>query len=151
MMHGGRRRAWSAAAFALLLGVLGVLVLPGLAAAQDDPADTSTTTAPTAPAAGGPRIVATLTAGDDSEPVEGVVMVVSLDGDEVGTGTSDEDGVAAVEVPGAGQYEVTLTVQNAVGATSTSPGAIAPAGDQNKDARRSGLGVRHRGIHSKIP
>ncbi len=108
MVHGGRRRAWSAAAFALLLGVLGVLVLPGLAAAQDDPADTSTTTAPTAPAAGGPRIVATLTAGDDSEPVEGVVMVVSLDGDEVGTGTSDEDGVAAVEVPGAGQYEVTL-------------------------------------------
>jgi branched-chain amino acid transport system permease protein len=108
MMHGGRRRAWSAAAFALLLGVLGVLVLPGLAAAQDDPADASTTTAPTAPAAGGPRIVATLTAGDDSEPVEGVVMVVSLDGDEVGTGTSDEDRVATVEVPGAGQYEVTL-------------------------------------------
>ena len=53
--------------------MLGVLVLPGLAAAQDDPADASTTTAPTAPAAGGPRIVATLTAGDDSEPVEGVV------------------------------------------------------------------------------
>ena len=57
---------------------------------------------------GGPRIVATLVAGDDREPVEGVEMVVSLDGEEIGSGESDADGVVSVEVPGAGQYDVTL-------------------------------------------
>ena len=101
--------AWRSAALALMVGVLAALVAPSLAAAQDAPADASTTTVPAAaPAAGGPRIVATLTAGDDGEPVAGGVMVVSLDGEEVGTGTSDDEGVVAVEVPGAGQYDVTL-------------------------------------------
>jgi len=107
------------------LGVVLAFALPGLAAAQDEPPDaptTSTTTgAPTATAQSGnptttaaesgsaaPRIVATLTAGDDGDPVEGVVMEVTSDGDEIGTGISDADGVAAVEVPGAGQYDVTL-------------------------------------------
>ena len=88
--------------------MLVAIFVPGTAAAQDDPTPT-TTAAPAAPAAGAPRIVATLTAGDGSDPIEGVVMVVAtLDGDEVGTGTSDEDGVVAVEVPAAGQYLVTL-------------------------------------------
>lgn len=88
---------------ALLLGVAAVLVAPAWAGAQE-PADTTTTTAAT----GAPRIVATLTVGDDAEPLEGVVMVVELDGEEVGTATSDADGVVAVEVPGAGQYTVFL-------------------------------------------
>jgi neutral amino acid transport system permease protein len=56
----------------------------------------------------GPRVVATLSAGDDAEPVEGVRITVALDGDEVAGGTSDEDGFVAIVVPGPGQYEVTL-------------------------------------------
>ncbi len=119
-----------------MLGALVVLFAPGVAAAQDQPTDdgtitTTTGTARDAPVAAepapiaegdGPRIVATLTAGDDGDPVEGVVMTVSLDGDEVGTGTSDRDGVVSVAVPGAGQYDVALDL-------STLPDGITLAED----------------------
>jgi branched-chain amino acid transport system permease protein len=94
---------WRSCLVALLLGVAAAFVAPAWAGAQE-PADTTTTTAAT----GAPRIVATLTVGDDAEPLKGVVMVVELDGEEVGTATSDADGVVAVEVPGAGQYTVFL-------------------------------------------
>ena len=70
---------------------------------------TPTDAAPTttvAAAEGAPRIVATLRAGD--EALEGIVMVVSLDGEEIGSAESDAEGFVAVEVPGPGQYDVTL-------------------------------------------
>jgi branched-chain amino acid transport system permease protein len=120
-----RSTAWRGGALALLLGVLVVLVAPSLAAAQDAPGSTTTS----APASGGPRIVATLTAGDDEEPIEGVVMIVTLDGDEIGQGTSDEDGVVAVEVPGEGQYVVTLdeeTLPDGVGFEADAPTELKP-------------------------
>lgn len=102
--------AWRSAALALLVGVLAALFVPSLAGAQEPPGDTTATTATTTTlaASDGPRLVATLTAGDDGEPVEGVVMVVRLDGEEVGSATSDADGLVAVELPGAGQYDVAL-------------------------------------------
>ena len=99
--------AWRSAALALLVGVLAALFVPSLAGAQEPPGDTTATTT-TLAATDGPRLVAMLTAGDDGEPVEGVVMVVRLDGEEVGSATSDADGLVAVELPGAGQYDVAL-------------------------------------------
>jgi neutral amino acid transport system permease protein len=54
----------------------------------------------------GPRIVATLAVG--GRPVEGVTMIVSSDGTEVGRADSDQDGRVAVELPAGGTYEVTL-------------------------------------------
>jgi neutral amino acid transport system permease protein len=44
----------------------------------------------------------------DDEPVEGVELVVRLEGEEVGRGTSDAEGHWEVAVPGAGTYEVEL-------------------------------------------
>jgi branched-chain amino acid transport system permease protein len=83
---------------------------PAGAPTDTTPAGESTPTAPSAtpapPTGGVPRVVATLTV--DGEPLEGVVMIVSLDGDEIGTAESDADGFVAVEVPGPGQYDVTL-------------------------------------------
>ncbi len=58
------------------------------------------------PAPALPRLVATLTAG--GEPVEGVTMIVSKDGTEVGRSDSGDDGRVEVEVPGGGSYDVTL-------------------------------------------
>jgi neutral amino acid transport system permease protein len=57
---------------------------------------------------GGPSIVATLTVGSPPRPVEGVTMIVSADGAEVGRADSDEDGRIRVQVPAGGTYEVTL-------------------------------------------
>ena len=79
--------------------------------AQEAPSttDPTTTTDPTATTtAGSTRIVATVTVDDDRTPVEGVELVVSLDGAEICRSTSDADGVAAVVVPGAGKYGVAL-------------------------------------------
>lgn len=77
------------------LAVLSVASAPS-ATAQDDGVDT---------AAQG-----TLTADIDGErtPIEGVVLVVSQDGEEIGTATSDADGKWRIVLPGAGSYEVTL-------------------------------------------
>lgn len=55
----------------------------------------------------GPAITGTLR-GPDREPVEGALLTVSADGDDIGTGTSDGDGVWRVEVPEPGTYAVTL-------------------------------------------
>ena len=63
---------------------------------------------PDATGTGGPRVVATLTAGEDGEPVEGAEMVVELDGEEIGRSASDEDGRVAVELPGPGTYDVSI-------------------------------------------
>lgn len=45
---------------------------------------------------------------EGAEPVEGVVVLVRLDGDDVGSATSDADGSWEVPVPGPGTYEVEL-------------------------------------------
>ena len=112
------QRFRGAALLALVVGS-SLLAFASPAAAQDGlPPTVTADTTPgepvegDAPAEGGPRIVATLVVGDDREPVEGVEMVVSLDGDEVGSAESDADGVVAVEVPGAGQYDVTLVADS---------------------------------------
>ena len=44
----------------------------------------------------------------DDEPVEGAEIEVRLDGEVVGSDTSDEDGDWRVEVPGPGRYSVSL-------------------------------------------
>lgn len=77
----------------------------------------------------GPRIVATLTLADTGAPLEGVVMLVSLDGAEVAEGVSGPDGVVAVEVPGAGQYDVKLdpaSLPDGVGFAAEARTALSP-------------------------
>jgi len=91
-------------ALAFVLG--GPLVAAVGAQTGDEGVDEPATEAVSDP--GGPRVVATLTSGDDSDPVEGVVITVALDGTDIAEGTSDEEGFVAIELPGAGQYEVTL-------------------------------------------
>lgn len=54
------------------------------------------------------KITTTLKVG--GEPIEGVEMIVSVDGTEIGRDTTDAEGRAAVPVPEPGQYEVTLDV-----------------------------------------
>ena len=46
--------------------------------------------------------------GDERIPVEGVVVIVSQDGAEVGSSTSDAEGVWLVQLPGPGTYQVRL-------------------------------------------
>lgn len=53
-----------------------------------------------------PRVVTTLKVGDRA--IDGVTMVVSRDGVEIGRADSDEDGRVEVEVPSGGTYDVTL-------------------------------------------
>jgi branched-chain amino acid transport system permease protein len=112
------RRRPAAGAFAALCLVLalGASWFAG-AAAQD------------APDGAGPRIVATLTVGDPPAPVAGVELVVALDGVEVGRGTSGPDGVVAVELPGPGQYDVTLdpeTFPDGIGFAPDSRSELSP-------------------------
>jgi branched-chain amino acid transport system permease protein len=127
--------SWSrrVAGLLLLLGMLVVMAAPGVVGAQEAPAATTTTAAPANGAEAGDesgaRIVTTLVAGDDRDPVEGVVMVVSLDGEEIGRGTSDAEGVAAVAVPGAGKYDVTLdvdTLPDGIEIAEDAPTTVAP-------------------------
>jgi branched-chain amino acid transport system permease protein len=49
---------------------------------------------------------------DGRTPVEGVVISVGLDGEQIGTATSAADGTWEVPVPGAGVYQVTLDVDS---------------------------------------
>src|SRR5690625_4489373 len=49
----------------------------------------------------------------DREPVEGAeVVVTTAEGEEVGTGTSDDDGQWVVPVPGPGSYVITLVEES---------------------------------------
>ncbi len=109
MLH----RAHATTRLAVLCSVL-LAALVGIGANSSASAQEGTTTT-AAPSTAVPsttvqstRIVATLTVGDDRAPVEGVEMVVSLDGSEIGRAASDADGVAVVVVPGAGTYDVSL-------------------------------------------
>lgn len=49
--------------------------------------------------------------GPDREPVGGVRITVSMDGDEIGSAESADDGSWRVPVPAAGVYQVTLDVE----------------------------------------
>ena len=80
----------------------GVPAAPGVPTSAPDEAPAEEE--PEAPA--GPQLVATLTAG--GEPVEGVTMIVTRDGEEVGRADSDEDGKVTVVLPEGGSYDVTL-------------------------------------------
>lgn len=46
--------------------------------------------------------------GPDDEPVEGVTITVSQDGEQIGEATTDESGSWRVEVPSPGDYDVAL-------------------------------------------
>lgn len=77
-------------------------------AAEDPAAEDPTTGEPASEGGTGPRIVATLVAGDPALPVEGVTMIVSTGGKEVGRADSDANGRVAVQLPSGGKYDVTL-------------------------------------------
>lgn len=69
------------------------------------------------------RITTTFKVG--GEPISGIEMIVSLDGTEIGSDVSDEDGRAEVPVPGPGQYEVTLDESSMPEGVSLKEGAPA--------------------------
>lgn len=97
----------------------GTTVAPENVAPNSDAPDAVGGAAPAAaPTAEGPRFVVTITVGDPGEPIEGVEMVVSQNGEEIGRDASGADGKVTVPLPGAGTYEVTLD-------TSTLPDGIA--------------------------
>ena len=108
---------------AILVGTAaawGSLLLTAPVGAQTEPPTTQ-------PA--GPRIVATLTAGDRGSPVEGVKVTVSQNGVVVGAGRSGVGGAVAVAVPSAGQYTVTLdrsTLPNGVRLEAGAPSSLTP-------------------------
>jgi branched-chain amino acid transport system permease protein len=60
------------------------------------------------------------TVGEEKSPVEGVTIVVSLEGAEVGSGESIADGTWEIPVPGSGIYQVrldTTTLPDGIGLT----------------------------------
>lgn len=126
MFNGGSHRGLRL----LLLGAVTLLFLCGPSAlavgAQSGPDPTEPVDA-VASSVDAPRVAATLTA--EGEPLEGVEMVVSSDGEEVGRAESGPDGFVAVEVPGAGQYEVTLNPDSfpeGIGFAEGAPTELAP-------------------------
>jgi neutral amino acid transport system permease protein len=54
----------------------------------------------------------TIQVAEDGEraPVTGVVIAISSDGEDIGTGTSDDSGIWTVDVPGPGTYQAELDV-----------------------------------------
>lgn len=101
-------------ALALAGGVLFAAAGPALAglaadrtAQADDPTATTTTGEP-APATETIHVRLFDAAGDRQRPIEGVRVVARQGGTAVGRAESDADGVAIVEVPGPGTYEVRL-------------------------------------------
>ncbi len=88
----------------LVLGLLGGVLGTGTAAADggDDPLG------------GDLAINAELIdeTGNREEPVPGVdILVTDAEGAEVGTATSDEQGIASVPVPGGGEYTIVIDVE----------------------------------------
>lgn len=57
--------------------------------------------------------------GDERVPVEGVQIVVTQDGTEIGSATSDAEGAWEVPLPGPGRYDVRMVVE-------TLPEGVAP-------------------------
>lgn len=109
------------------------MAAPAVSAQQVDPQAEEDTTPPEA----FPRLVSTLTV--DGRPLEGVTMVVSQDGAEIGFAESDATGFVAVEVPGTGQFDVTLdetTLPEGVTfadpeRSTLNPRVLRPSGDRN--------------------
>lgn len=67
------------------------------------------------------------TVGAEKSPVEGVTVVVSLDGTEIGSSESAADGTWEVAVPGAGVYQVRLditTLPDGIGLTDPTKAEI---------------------------
>lgn len=109
-------RLRTAALLSVVLAGLVFLASPA-SAETTSPSPSPSATAPAASDAPvtGPAIRVRLldqkggTAGDDPPPVPGVVVTVSDgDGTEIGTATSNDMGVAAVAIPGRGQYTVSI-------------------------------------------
>jgi branched-chain amino acid transport system permease protein len=105
--------------------------LPGPPTSAPDPDGT-----PGEPDPAGPRIVTTLRL-DEDRPVRGGVVVVELDGEEVGRERSGADGSLAVPVPGPGTYVVRLVtsslpegVELAEGAPQELRPIVQPSGDR---------------------
>lgn len=101
-------RRWAIVVAAALgcLVALGLVAL-GLGAGPAGAQETTTTTAaPTGPAVGGTLRDA------DGEPVAGVELVVTLDGEEIGTATSDSAGTWRLAVPEPNRtYAVTIDTE----------------------------------------
>ena len=60
------------------------------------------------------------TAGEEKSPVEGVTLIITQDGADIGTGQSDAEGAWEIAVPAAGVYQVrldTATLPDGVGLT----------------------------------
>ncbi len=57
-------------------------------------------------------LIAQVEGEEEPVPVEGVVLIASQDGDEVGSATSGSDGTWEIELPGPGQYDVRLDVDS---------------------------------------
>jgi len=110
------------AAVVALAAIMSIFSAPG-SAQEPAPTTTAPATAPTTPPADGtptapptdgqspttgPGISTTIVAGAGSEPIEGVTVTVSQDGEEVGSATSDADGKVFVAVPAAGRYQVVI-------------------------------------------
>lgn len=93
---------------------LAVGVFGGPAAAQDDEGATTTAVADREAGtegdvdAGASDLAITTSLKADGKPVEGVELVVELDGEEIGRATTDAAGAARVPVPGPGKYTVRL-------------------------------------------
>jgi neutral amino acid transport system permease protein len=103
----------------LALVALGLLWPANQASAQDDAQEAATPAACTfskrdaIDANGGPlgaAIWGRLCQLDEGKPTfaEGVEITVSLDGEEVGSATTEADGVFIIEIPGNGTYQVAL-------------------------------------------
>jgi neutral amino acid transport system permease protein len=119
------RRRRLLAVLLVLLTAAGLLLAPGAspAGAQDGPDDVEEPDAVTDDtddpdgaddpddaddAPGGAQSVGGRLRDADGEPVPGVEMVVTLDGDEIGSDTSDDEGAWRVTVPTAGRYTIEL-------------------------------------------
>lgn len=57
-------------------------------------------------------LIAQVEGEEEPVPVEGVVLIASQDGDEVGSATSGSDGTWEIELPGPGEYDVRLDVES---------------------------------------
>jgi len=100
----GRHSIWSTVLLGTLASLLGFLSFGGQVAAQDDPGET---------------VGGTMRAKDDAGEnifVEGVEFAVfDADGNEIGTATTDAEGVWVVALPGSGVYSVQLNVDTLQG------------------------------------
>jgi neutral amino acid transport system permease protein len=92
-----------------LLGVVALLL--GLSAALAPSASAATAAPPVAQSETPSGVRGTLRDGE-GEPVEGAVITVEQDGEEIAEGETDESGAFLIEVPEAGDYVVKLDLDS---------------------------------------